>query len=116
MATTVTFATWIKEGFLASPDCVKTPFMVSFDSLRTGWLTTNGIASFETRYLAVRPERRRRAPIEFSPSLSLEMTNKLHCHGAPPSCHLERSEKSYRLERLERFERSFSCSQFLKAS
>src|SRR6266536_1344214 len=41
---------------------------------------------------------------------SLEMTNKLFCHGAPPSCHLERSERSYRLER------SFSCSQFLKAS
>jgi hypothetical protein len=33
-------------------------------------LTTNGIASFETRHLAVRPERRRRAPIEFSHSLA----------------------------------------------
>src|SRR6266498_4371524 len=67
MATTVTFATWIKEGFLAS----------------------------------------------------LEMTNKLFRRGAPPSCHLERSEGSYRLElfeRLARLERSFSCSQFLKAS
>ena len=42
MATTVTFATWIKEGFLAS----------------------------------------------------LEMTNKLFCRGAPPSGHLERSERS----------------------
>jgi len=33
-------------------------------------LTTNGVVSFEIEYLSVRPERRRRAPREFSHSLT----------------------------------------------
>src|SRR5258705_11623783 len=37
-------------------------------------LTTNGVVSLEIEYLSVRPEHRRRAPREFSHSLSLEMT------------------------------------------
>src|SRR6266850_7201913 len=37
-------------------------------------LTTNGVVSLEIEYLSVRPEHRRRAPREFSHSLSFEMT------------------------------------------
>jgi hypothetical protein len=37
-------------------------------------LTTNGVVLLEFDYLSVRPERRRRAPIEFLHSLALSMT------------------------------------------
>ena len=37
-------------------------------------LTTNGVVSLEIEYLSVRLEHRRRAPREFSHSLSVEMT------------------------------------------
>ena len=39
-------------------------------------LTTNGVASFKFEHLAVRPELRRRAPMEFSHSLLLSMTHR----------------------------------------
>src|SRR6267142_1412048 len=47
-------------------------------------LTTNGVVSLEIEYLSVRPEHRRRAPREFSHSLTFEMTDSLF------SCHSER--------------------------
>ena len=37
-------------------------------------LTTNEMASLESKYLSARPELSRRVPIEFSHSLALEMT------------------------------------------
>ncbi len=46
--------------FLTLSDCVKTK------------LITNGAVSLESEHLSVRPERRRRAPQEFSHSLRWE--------------------------------------------
>ena len=39
-------------------------------------LTTNEMASLESKYLSARPELSRRVPIEFSHSLSLGMTTR----------------------------------------
>ena len=42
-------------------------------------LTTNEMASLESKYLSARPELSRRVPIEFPHSLAIEMTTRIKC-------------------------------------
>src|SRR5688572_6805943 len=69
----ICFLQALKADASHSPDCVKTTFMVR---LR---LTTNGRIFLESKHLSVRPEHGRRAPKEFSHSLSAQHDTPLIC-------------------------------------